>query len=291
MRVLVAGASGMAGHVIALRLQGLGFDVDTLAGTRKVDEAAYLLDVTDQQELRGFLSSHHYDVVINCIGLLIGQCDARPDLAAYLNAYLPRFLEQAYLGTDTKVIHLSTDCVFSGANGPYRESSAFDGASLYDRSKALGEIDNGKDLTLRMSIIGPELKPDGSGLFHWFMGQSGEVSGYANVIWNGITTIELAKAIVAAIEQRLVGVYHLTPAESISKCDLLNLLNMMFARNVTMRPTLAVASNKTLLNTRKDFDYTVPDYGQMITEMRKWMEARPGLYAQYRIGRKRSASA
>jgi dTDP-4-dehydrorhamnose reductase len=176
--------------------------------------------------------------------------------------------------------------VFSGLNGPYEERSDYDGGLFYDRSKALGEVKNSKDLTLRMSIIGPELKVDGTGLFHWFMAQSGEVPGYINVIWNGITTIELAKAIVAAINQNLNGVYHLTPTETISKCDLLNLLKVTFARDVTMRATLGIASNRTLLNTRKDFDYEVPGYEQMIREMREWMEARPGLYAQYRTRRR-----
>lgn len=281
MRVLVLGASGMAGSVIALHLRALGFDVDTLAGTRKLDKATYMLDVTVQPRLVAFLSCRHYDVVINCIGLLIGQCDARPDLASYLNAYLPHMLEHTYAGTDTRVIHLSTDCVFSGAAGPYHEDSVYDGPLLYDRSKALGEIKNDKDLTLRMSIIGPELKTDGNGLFHWFMNQTGEVSGYMNVIWNGITTVELAKGIVAAIEQNLSGVYHLTPTETISKCDLLNLLKVTFARDITMRGTLAEPSDKTLLNTRTDFDYVVPGYNVMVKEMKTWVDERPGLYQHY----------
>jgi dTDP-4-dehydrorhamnose reductase len=89
----------------------------------------------------------------------------------------------------------------------------------------------------------------------------------------------------------LTGLYHLTPSETISKCDLLNLLKVTFNLGVTMRPKLTNASDRTLLNTRSDFDYTVPDYAQMVVEMRKWMEAHPELYAHYGIGGKRGADA
>jgi dTDP-4-dehydrorhamnose reductase len=170
MRVLVLGSSGMAGSVVATHLAEQGYDVTRVAGSRKVTDDTILLDLADERLAYGYLSEHEFDVVINCVGILLGDCERDAARAIYLNAYLPKHLERHFRGSRTKVIHLSTDCVFSGQDGPYREDSPYDGMLLYDRSKALGEIKNDKDLTLRMSIIGPELKA-GSGLFHWFMQQ------------------------------------------------------------------------------------------------------------------------
>lgn len=283
-RCLILGSSGMAGHVVATYLAEQGYRITRVAGSRRATPDTQLLNLTHLTSLTSFLDRHKFDVVINCVGVLLGDSDKDPAKTIYLNSFLPRYLERYYRNSRTKVIHLSTDCVFSGENGPYREDSPHDGTLLYDRSKALGEFDNGKDLTFRMSIIGPELK-SGSGLFHWFMQQQGMVSGYANVIWNGVTTIELAKAVRAAIEQDLTGLYHLTPSSNISKLDLLNLVKVTFNLNITMVATLANPSDRTLLNTREDFAYTVSDYGQMIREMRDWIDAHPELYAQYRMAR------
>jgi dTDP-4-dehydrorhamnose reductase len=291
-RCLVLGSSGMAGSVVATCLSEQGHDVTRIAGSRKVTPDTILMDLTDEDALSSFLSHDEFDVVINCVGVLLGDCERDPAQAIYLNAYLPKYLERRFRRSRTKVIHLSTDCVFSGENGPYREDSRYDGTLLYDRCKALGEINNDKDLTFRMSIIGPELKVDGSGLFHWFMQQQGEVHGYTNVIWSGITTTELAKGVVAAIEQDLAGIYHLVPEASISKCDLLNVIQSVFPESrATVTPKRVAPSDRTLLNARKDFEHAVPAYEQMIREMREWMEARAGSYAQYRIGGKRAAHA
>lgn len=281
-KVLVLGAGGMAGHVVATYLKEHGFDVDTLSAHNALDEHTQLIDVTDKQKLKSFLKTHEYDVVINCIGLLVKQSEERKDLAAYLNAYLPHFLENYYKDTSTKVLHISTDCVFAGHNAPYKEDDAQDGDLFYGRAKALGELSNDKDLTLRMSIIGPDMKKDAPGLFNWFYSQDGEITGYSNVIWHGVTTIELAKAMVAAIEQDLTGLYHLVPKKSISKFDLLQLFKEVFERKgMTVTPVESSAIDLTLVNTRTDFDYQVPDYKTMIGEMREWIENHPKLYKHY----------
>src|SRR5262245_25335470 len=138
VKALVFGASGMAGHVVATHLSERGHDVTALASRRKLDDRTVLVDVTDRPALEAFLAGRRFDVVINCAGVLIQQSEARKDLAAYVNAFFPHDLERRF--TDTPVIHLSTDCVFSGARGPYREDSPHDGTSFYDRSKSLGEI-------------------------------------------------------------------------------------------------------------------------------------------------------
>ena len=283
MNILVLGASGMAGHVISLVLRENGFDVDTLSSKNLLDKDTVLIDVMNLKELQNFLERKKYEVVINCIGVLVKQSDERKDLASYLNAFLPHFLENFYKNSGTKVIHLSTDCVFSGENPPYQEDSAYDGKLFYDRSKALGEIINNKDLTFRMSIIGPDLHFDGIGLFNWFLGQTGQISGYTKTIWSGITTIELAKGIIEAINQNLTGLYHLVPNTNISKFDLLNIIKHTFRRDdISIEPNDDIVIDKTLVNTRKDFNFVVNDYQKMIEEMLVWISQHKNLYPHYK---------
>lgn len=273
----------MAGHVVSLYLQEQGFNVKTLSARNKLDNNTTLLDVTNTEQLKEYLDNNTFDVVVNCIGLLIKQSEERKDLAVCLNAYLPHYLENYYKDTKTKVIHLSTDCVFSGKNPPYKEDSWFDGELFYDRSKALGEIINDKDLTFRMSIIGPDMQESGVGLFNWFYAQSGEIFGYTKAVWNGITTIELAKAIKEAIEQDLTGLYQLVPDGNITKYDLLGLFKQEFNRDdITIKPKNEVALDKTLVNTRDDFDFKVATYPDMIRDMKEWIEKHNNLYRHYK---------
>lgn len=282
MRILVLGAGGMAGHVVSLYLRQQGHTVDTLSARNKLDGATQLVDVTDRQRLVKALNAEDYDAVINCIGLLVQQSEDRKDLATYLNSHLPHFLEYHFKNTGTKVIHLSTDCVFSGKNAPYSEDSEYDGELFYDRSKALGEIINDKDLTFRMSIIGPDMQINGTGLFNWFYAQEGDIYGYTGAIWSGITTIELARGINAALEQKLTGLYHLVPQDSISKYNLLKVFKDTFDRNdITVLANDKINLDKTLVNTRKDFRFKVSDYTKMVHEMKKWIAAHPELYRHY----------
>jgi dTDP-4-dehydrorhamnose reductase len=285
VKVLVFGASGMAGHVVSLYLREQGHTVDTVGGRNRLDDSTTLLDITDQAALRSFLeSAPEYDAVVNCIGLLIQQSGSRPDLAAYVNGYFPHVLERHYHDASTRLIHLSTDCVYSGYNAPYREDSPYDGESFYDRSKALGEIRNEKDLTFRMSIIGPDLSPNGVGLFNWFYAQSGRINGFDKAIWNGITTIELARGINAALAQGLTGLYHLVPDSNISKFSLLEIFRDVFNRtDISIDRDSRYAVDKTLINTRTDFDFTVPAYPAMIEEMRTWISSHAELYPHYRM--------
>jgi dTDP-4-dehydrorhamnose reductase len=282
MKVLVLGAGGMAGHVIATFLAEKGYDVETVSANNRLNPHTTLLDVTRQDELHQYLAGTEFDVIVNCIGMLIKASDEQKDRAVYLNAYLPHLLEKHYEESKTKVIHLSTDCVFSGKHAPYTEDSWYDGALFYDRSKALGEINNNKDLTFRMSIIGPDMHRKGIGLFNWFFSQTGLISGYTKAIWNGITTIELARGIDAAIGQDLTGLYHLVPKNNISKYDLLQLFVAQFERSdITVQPVDGVLLDKTLVNTRKDFDFSVHSYPKMIDEMRLWIGQHPNLYPHY----------
>lgn len=283
MKIVVFGATGMAGHVIATHLRGQGHDVLPVGGRTALEPGAPKVDVTHQQELLEFLSAHaDADIIVNCVGILIEASQKEPALAAYANGYFPHLLESAARETSTRILHLSTDCVYAGTKAPYRETDPYDGESFYDRSKALGELKNSKDLTFRMSIIGPDLRPDGVGLFNWFMAQRGTIRGFTEAIWNGVTTIELARGIEAAIHQGLSGLYHLVPEGNISKFDLLNLMKAEFGRDdLVIEADHRPAPNKTLANTRKGFDFSVSPYSQQIREMRQWIDEHREYYPHY----------
>lgn len=282
MKLLIIGASGMAGHMITLFMQEHGYEVTTLSHSKPFNEHSVLLDLTNFSALHSFLTHNTFDVIINCAGLLIKTCESYPLQAIMLNAYLPHYLETFFSETTTKIIHLSTDCVFSGKNGPYLENSPYDGQLYYDRTKALGELNNNKDLTFRMSIIGPDPSYNGIGLLNWFIKQSHSINGYTNVLWNGVTTLELAKAIHSALNQNLTGLYHLSVQEPISKYELLCLFKEKFHRDdLTIHPIDSTPTNKTLVNTRQDFNYGLPSYAYMLDELTNWIHQHTSYYPHY----------
>ncbi len=277
------GSAGMAGHLITTYFEEQGkYTVTDISRSRKLREQSRLIDACKIQNLETFLDGKNFDVIINCIGILNRQADLHPDQAILLNAFLPHFLEEKYRNSSTKVIQLSTDCVFSGKIGHYTETSFRDGDNVYARTKALGEISEGRNLTLRTSFIGPEINPDGIGLFHWFMKSKGEVDGYANSIWTGITTLEMAKALEWAIKEDVSGLYHLVSSEGVTKYELLLLFQKVFHRtDIRIRKVWKEPVDKSLINTRCDFVYRPPSYEQMLTQMREWMLLHPSLYSFY----------
>lgn len=279
-KVAVLGASGMAGHTIALYLEEQGYDVYRMSRSIKSSAKSTAIDATDTAAVIRWLKETEAEIIVNAIGILQKEAEARPDIAILINAYLPHLIAQYGIQSGAKLIHLSTDCVFSGENGGYLETSVPDGRTMYDRSKAMGEVVNERDLTFRMSILGPDISQNGTGLFHWFMNQSGSIQGYKNAIWNGVTTIELAKAIDAAIQQDLKGLYHLTPTTPINKYELLLLFKEIFERhNTDIMPFDGFKVDKTLINTRTDFNYTIPSYPVMIAEMKQWIDSHKRLYS------------
>lgn len=281
-KIVVLGSTGMAGHIISLYLERHGFDVFRISRSETNTDKSSKIDVSNTDELMACIDEVKADVVVNCVGLLQKSCEERPDLAVLINSYLPHCLENHYRGTETKIIHLSTDCVFSGKKGCYAEEDLPDGCTFYDRSKALGEINNKKDLTFRMSIIGPDIDASGTGVLNWFMKQTGQVNGFTNALWNGITTLELAEAIEAAVNENISGVYQLVPKEYISKHDLLILFKKIFEKNdVDILPDSNFVMDKTLVNNRKDFMYLVKSYPEQLIRLRQWIEENSELYPDY----------
>lgn len=271
MKVLVIGANGMAGHVITRYLKQQGHTVTTLARSN----ADIVMDIENFAEVRRLSEvSHTFDFVINCVGLLVRDSHHRPDRAALINAWFPHFLEHVFNHSKTRVVHLSTDCVFDGVKGNYVETDTHTETNSYGKSKSLGEINNDKDITLRMSIIGPEIKSNGTGLLHWIVTNTQqELHGWDNAWWNGITTLELAKCIEKYMHgPTITGVYHVVNNNNkITKFDLLSKINNIFQLDKTIVKTQGPKPvNKILIDTRNQFVFGIPDYDQMIKEMRNF---------------------
>lgn len=282
MRFLILGCNGMAGHMISLYLKEQGHDVLGFALSKSKLVESVSGDAQDAGFMKEVIGVDKFDTIINCIGLLNQSCEEHKAAAVYLNSYFPHQLVQLTEGTHTQVIHMSTDCVFSGTRGQYTETDFRDGATFYDRSKALGEIENDKDLTMRQSIVGPDINQNGIGLLNWFMQQHGEVAGYTGAMWTGQTTLQLAKTMEVVAKERVHGLYNMVPDTNISKCDLLRLFNKYIRKEeVTIIPVDKMAVDKSLKRTRWDFDYIIPDYETMVVELAEWIMAHKELYPHY----------
>ena len=280
-KLLLLGATGMAGHVAYYYLNAAGkYEITNVVFKNKLTDDSIVLDITDKLATEKLVREIQPDIILNCIGVLIKGSQLHPDNAIYINAYFPHLLERLSAELNAKLIHISTDCVFSGMKGNYSETDLRDADDIYGKSKGLGEVINDRDLTIRTSIIGPELKEKGEGLFHWFMHQSGEINGYLEAYWGGVTTLELAKAIDAAIELDIVGLVNLTNGDKISKYDLLNLFKDIWNKaDVSVHPYQGKSVDKSLRISEK-FKFEVASYKEMLLAQSKWMDTYTNLYQE-----------
>lgn len=291
MRILILGASGMAGHVMARLLREQHPHSDILTHVRKdsVDENSIVMDLYDEdrkaldrEAIDIVLNEAKPDVCINCVGILVRGSEENPDLARAINSELPH-----YLSPKCRLIHISTDCVFSGKDhrAPYTESAPTTAQTVYGRTKAAGELyKNEKGLTVRTSIIGPELRENGSGLFEWMMRQEGEINGWSNAFWNGVTTLELAKfvSIVIASDSLdstgrgyLKGLVHLHSSDPVSKLELLRIINDVYDKGLTINShEVAEVIDKSLKSTRErmNFTYERKPIRQLVEEQNGWYQ-------------------
>lgn len=273
MNVLVMGSNGMVGWMVADYLKSL--DKYHVYTSNRHYTADFQFDCfNDSHMLYDFLVWKKIGVVINCIGLLVNKCENIPDEAIYINSYFPNFLKRVANDLSTKVIHISTDCVFDGNKGDYKESDNPNETNWYGKTKAMGELIDDFNLTLRTSVIGPERNIDKNGLFEWFLSQEKKVKGYKNVLWTGVTTLQLAKCIDLAIDYNVKGLYHLVPScNSISKYDLLCLITKIWKKNIKIVEDKKVKSNKTLVNSRiHEIDFNIPNYEQMLIELYEYIK-------------------
>lgn len=270
MKILILGSDGMLGHVVKTYFEEKGNEI--ICTTRRDSNSPLYFDITNSVSgIDKIVENVKPDVLINCIGILNKVAEEHKALAILINSYLPHYLDELSSKANFKFVHVSTDCVFDGKVGKYDESSIPNETNMYGRSKAMGEVINDRSVTLRTSIVGPDINENGVGLFKWFMSQEGEVGGYDKVIWTGITTIWYAKCMEIAIEKNLVGLHHCVNNEEISKYDLISLFKKYFDKDIVINHNPDVESKKTLIRTEKSFDFGIPSYEDMVKEMREWV--------------------
>lgn len=230
------------------------------------------IDVRSMDCLVEVFAGFRPQAVVNGVGLIKQRPSARESIPSLeINALLPHRLSVLCKATGTRLVHMSTDCVFSGKVGNYRESDASDAEDIYGRSKFLGEVNDRHCLTLRTSIIGKELSRKKS-LLEWFLAQSGTVKGFKNAIFSGFTTIEISRIIEKMLVQHpdAFGLYHVS-SDPISKFDLLTLIKEKMNHDIEIIPDETFHCDRSLDSTtfRKEFNYTPPAWEAMIEELSK----------------------
>ena len=278
MRVLILGGTGMLGHrlwmdlspahEVHVAIRGPAEQVPMRQGLPR-DGLHAGIDAVRFDRLMETIRLVQPDVVVNCVGVVKQSPAAQDPVSALeLNSLLPHKLAQACLAVHCRLIHVSTDCVFSGAKGSYSETDLPDPVDFYGHSKLLGEVTGPGCLTLRTSFIGRELR-DGTGLLEWFLAQTIQIRGYARAIFSGLTTIELARLIHQRILPRddLHGIYHVAGA-AISKYDLLLLARQAFGKTIEIERDTEFVCDRSLNGARfaEATGYRAPDWADMIGE-------------------------
>jgi len=281
--ILVLGSTGMVGHMVCNHLSARkDFNVINVAARKPLNSSTILIDVTDKDSLVKFIKKEKIDIIINCVGILLKGSKNNPANAIYINAFLPHLLSSLVSENNGKLIHISTDCVFSGIKGDYLPDDFKDAQDIYGLSKSLGEIINEHDLTIRTSVIGPEIKDDGEGLLHWFLTQNGKINGYTDTYWTGITTLQLAKFILQSIDKNLTGLLQYSNGCKISKYELLRIFQKTWDKNnIEIIPIPGKNIDKSLIPTYPQTIFPVPDYQKMCDELGFYMNNHPELYGKY----------
>jgi len=283
-KILVLGSTGLIGHQVFNYLNNFReYELFNLS-RNKLNSNTFLLNVREEKNFSTFIEKLRPNIIINCIGALIDESHNNPENAIYLNAFFPHALLSLSDKINAKLIHMSTDCVFSGLKTtPYIETNLKDGIDVYAKSKGLGEIINDRHLTIRTSVVGPEIKFNGTELFHWFMTQSNSINGFKQSIWSGVTTIELAKAVKWAIDKDINGLYHLTNNQSINKNDLLKLFKKYTKKDIEINEIDGRIVDKSFIDTRAEINYKIPSYEKMIKDMVVFIKKNKSLYNLYNL--------
>lgn len=281
--ILVLGASGMLGNAVYRTFAtSNGFEVfgtvrggGTIINLPEGSKGQLLsgVDVEQTDSLVAAFEKTRPDVVINCIGLVKQLSAANDPLVTLpINSMLPHRLARLAALVDARLIHVSTDCVFTGAKGSYVESDTPDALDLYGRSKLLGEVDYPNAVTLRTSIIGTEMN-SAHGLVGWFLAQNGAVKGYAKAVFSGLPTAVLAQVMRDHVipNAELRGVWHVS-AEPIDKFSLLNLVAAEYGRDTEIQPDETLVIDRSLDSSRfRDFTgWAPPSWPQLIATMRQF---------------------
>jgi dTDP-4-dehydrorhamnose reductase len=279
--VLILGGAGMLGHKVWQTLRAR-FDTWTTLRSNLSEFAALKLfdpertidgiDVANIDSLLRAFAAVRPEVVVNCVGIVKQRLSARdPLLTITVNSVVPHRLAALCANSNARLIHISTDCVFSGKTGRYTESDTPDAEDLYGRSKLLGEPHDAQPsaLTLRTSIVGRELRST-TGVTEWFLNHRGDtVQGFTNAVFSGLTTTALARIIADIIERQpdLRGLYHVSSAP-ITKFELLERLNAAFKAEITIRPSESLRIDRSLDSRRfwQATRFAQPDWHSMVAD-------------------------
>jgi dTDP-4-dehydrorhamnose reductase len=281
MRTLVLGASGMLGHAV-VRVLAAGDDaLQVVAVSRSLDlrarfpqlshiESITGVDAENTDALLDVIAHVRPACVINCIGVVKQHRGASDPLVALpINAMLPHRLAHLCALSGARLIHISTDCVFQGVRGNYKEDDVSDATDLYGKSKYIGEVGGANAITLRTSIIGPELR-GAQGLIEWFLSRQETIRGYKNVIFSGLPTVELARVIRDFVlpHKELSGVFHVA-ATPISKFDLLSLVAKVYGKDIMIEPDHTVRIDRSLDASRFNAvtGYVAPAWPDLVAMM------------------------
>lgn len=280
MNVLILGATGMLGYSLFSNLAdhaelNVKGTVRSINGKQAFfekyqDKLLLGVDVTDITSIEQAIIEVKPDVVINCIGLIKQHDIAKQHVAAIeINALLPHQLVVLCDQYNARLIHFSTDCVFDGKQGMYHESDSPTATDLYGKSKCLGEVNYGRHLTLRTSIIGHELDSAVS-LVDWFLSQEKEVNGFSKAVFSGMPTCYIAKLLAEKILSNvdITGLYHLS-VEPIDKFSLISLIAEAYQKSIVINDSTQLVIDRSLNSSllRQAIDFTPPSWPELIEYM------------------------
>lgn len=281
MRILILGGDGMMGHHLFNHLK-FRHEVRVTLHQELADyekfklfnpENAYdSLDVRSLGHLSQVFEDFHPQVVVNSAGIIKQRSEAKESLPSLeINALFPHRLAHLCKDIRARMLHMSTDCVFSGKKGNYMESDPPDADDLYGRTKFLGEVNDSHCLTLRTSIIGRELSRK-KNLLEWFLAEKETVKGFKNAVFSGFTTIEFSRIIEKMLVEHpeAAGTYHVS-SDPVSKFDLLTLINQKMRLGKEIISDESFKCDRSLDSTRfrREFNYTPPTWEEMVEELRK----------------------
>jgi len=283
MRIFIFGITGMLGHVL---WQNLKEDFEVYGTTRDREDnftekypifknnnrnIIYEIDVLSKEAISTVVGKVRPDVVINCVGIVKQLKEAEdPIISISVNSLFPHLLAVRCEDANIKLIHISTDCVFSGKKGFYRETDPADADDLYGRTKYLGEVSGSNCLTIRASLIGREPREKKS-LLEWFLAQKGQVKGYKKAVFSGLTTYsftEILKEIILKYP-RLNGIYHVA-SNPINKYELLTQLKAIYKKDIEIIPDETIKVDRSLdaSKFKNDTSIKIPMWDEMLEDLR-----------------------
>ena len=282
-KILILGGSGLIGFGLLKGISSFSdYDVSSTL-FNKVDKYSYIkkikninlyenINVLNLNKFINFLETLSVDIIINCIGVTKHVSDD-PCTNIQINSYFPNFLSNHCYKKKIKLIHISTDCVFSGLTGSYIESDKPDATDIYGKSKSLGEVIYEKSLVIRTSTIGMEYKNKTNGLFNWFFNNKKKFCyGYENAYFYGLTTNELAKIISKNIipQSNFKGLYNIS-GPRINKYDLLCLIKKKFNLPIVIKKNKNFKIDRSLKSIKfeKEFNYKKKEWSLMLDQLKE----------------------